>query len=51
MQIPGFVAIASSQVQGHPVICKGDADAIGTLIKVYLPGSSPKSGEDLFIYH
>ena len=43
LQIPGFVAIASSEVpSGTPVICKGKADAIGTLIKVYLPGSSPK---------
>jgi len=51
LQIPGYVAIASSQIQGTPVICHGAADAKGTLIKVYLPGSSPTSVEDYFIYH
>lgn len=52
LQIPGFIAIASSQVEGTPVICHGDVDAAGKLIKVYIPlGSSPTAGEDLFIYH
>jgi len=51
LKIPGYVAIASSQIQGHPVICHGDADAKGTLIKVYLPGGSPTSVESYFIYH
>ena len=50
--IPGFIAIASSQVEGTPVIAHGDVNAAGKLIKVYIPsGSSPKAGEDLFIYH
>jgi len=52
LQIPAFIAIASSQVQGTPVICHGDVDARGTLIKVYFPGgSSPTPGENFFIYH
>jgi hypothetical protein len=51
-QIPAFIAFASSQVQGSPVICHGDVNAQGTLIKVYFPfGGSPTSGEDYYIYH
>ena len=52
LTIPGFIAIASSQVEGTPVICHGDVDAQGKLIKVYIPsGNSPKAAEDYFIYH
>lgn len=50
-KIPAFVAIASSQVQGTPVICHGNVDARGTLIKVYFSPDSPTSGEDYYIYH
>jgi hypothetical protein len=51
LQIPAFVALASSQIQGTPVIMHGDVDAVSTLIKVYMPGSSPTSAEKFFIYH
>jgi hypothetical protein len=53
IQIPGYIAIASSQVEGTPVICNGNADAQGHLIKVYLPGNPPRSGEQgpLYIFH
>lgn len=50
--IPAFLAIASSQVEGTPVISKGDANAKGQIIKVYFPPeSSAKSGENFLIYH
>ncbi|MEI6810004.1 MAG: pilus assembly protein TadG-related protein [bacterium] len=50
--IPAFLAIASSQVEGTPVISKGDADAKGKIIKVYFPpDANPKSGENVLIYH
>lgn len=50
--IPAFLAIASSQVEGTPVISKGDADAEGKIIKVYFPPeSSAKGGEMFMIYH
>jgi hypothetical protein len=48
-QIPAYIAIASSQIEGTPVICHGDVDAQGKLIKVYLPGKTP--GDDFLIYH
>ena len=52
LTIPGFIAIASSQVEGAPVICHGGVDAQGKLIKVYIPsGGSPKPAEDYFIFH
>ena len=51
LQIPAFVALASSQIQGTPVILHGDVDAVSTLIKVYMPGSSPTSAEKFKIYH
>lgn len=37
MKIPAYVAIASSQVQGQPVIGHGSVDAKGKLIRVFLP--------------
>jgi hypothetical protein len=40
LRIPGFVALASSQIEGTPVVLNGDADAKGKLIKVYRPGGS-----------
>jgi hypothetical protein len=48
-QIPAYIAIASSQIEGTPVICHGDVDAQGKLIKVYLPDKTP--GDDFLIYH
>jgi hypothetical protein len=52
LQIPAFVAIASSEVEGTTVICHGDVNAAGKIIKVYFPGgSSPTAGDDFFIYH
>jgi hypothetical protein len=56
LQIPGFVALASSQIEGTPVIAHGDVDARGKLIKVYLPsssGGSPTAVDQApyFIYH
>ncbi|MEI6970807.1 MAG: pilus assembly protein TadG-related protein [bacterium] len=52
LKIPAFLAIASSQVEGTPVVSKGPADARGQIIKVYFPPeSNPKEGEEFFIYH
>lgn len=52
LKIPAFLAIASSQVEGEPVVSKGNADAEGKIIKVYFPPeSNPKSGEQFLIYH
>lgn len=52
MEIPAFLAIASSQVEGDPVISKGDANAKGRLITVHFPpDSNPKKGDKLLIYH
>jgi hypothetical protein len=52
LKIPGFIAIASSQVEGTPVIAKGDVNATGKLIKVYIPsGNSPKEADKFLIYH
>lgn len=49
LMIPAFIAIASSQVEGTPVIDHGDVDAKGKLIQVYLSQST--KGESLLIYH
>jgi len=51
LQIPGYIALASSQVEGTPVVAHGEVNAQPKLIKVYLPGSSPKSLEQYWIYH
>lgn len=52
MEIPAFLAIASSQVEGEPVVSKGDANAKGHLITVHFPpDSNPKKGDKLLIYH
>jgi len=52
LKIPAFVAFASSQVEGEPVISKGAADAQGQIIKVYFPpDSDPTEGEQFLIYH
>jgi len=52
LKIPAFVAFASSQVEGDPVIAKGNTDAEGKIIKVYFPPySDPKPAEDILIYH
>jgi hypothetical protein len=59
LEIPGYVAIASSQVEGTPVIAHTDGDGVnarGKLIKVFLPstsGGSPTAvdKEPFFIYH
>ena len=52
-QIPAFIAIASSQVEGHPVICNGDADAKPYLITVTLPfpSDNTNSAKSYFIFH
>jgi len=49
LEIPAFIAIASSQVEGTPVVSHGDVDAHGKLIKVYLSESTP--GESFWIFH
>jgi hypothetical protein len=52
--IPGFLAVASSQVEGTPVIDHGSADAKGKLIKVYFPQTpiTPEfPGESIGILH
>ena len=56
LTIPGFLALASSQVEGTPVVEHGDVDARGKLIKVFLPstsGGSPTAVDTApyFIYH
>jgi hypothetical protein len=52
-QIPAFIAIASSQIEGHPVICNGDADAKPYLITVTLPfpSDNTNSAKSYFIFH
>lgn len=49
LTIPAFIALASSQVEGTPVISHGDVNAAGKLIKVYF--SSSTEGETFLIYH
>jgi hypothetical protein len=53
LKIPAFLAIASSQVEGHPVICNGDADAKPYLITVTLPfpSDNTNSAKSYFIFH
>ena len=53
LKIPAFLAIASSQVEGHPVICNGDADAKPYLITVTLPfpSNNTNSAKSYFIFH
>lgn len=51
LEIPGLIAIASSQVEGEPVVDKGTADAEGKIISVYFPIGDGYSGERIFIYH
>jgi len=53
LQIPAFLAIASSQIEGHPVICHGDADAKPYLITVTLPwpSNNTNSAKSYFIFH
>lgn len=52
LKIPAFLAVASSQVEGTPVVSKGDANAEGKIIKVYFPPESgAKEGEKFFIFH
>ena len=53
LQIPAFIAIASSQVEGTPVVCKGDADAKPYLITVTLPfpSDNTNSAKNYFIFH
>jgi hypothetical protein len=49
LTIPAFLAIASSQVEGTPVISHGNVDAQGRIIEVYLSSNSP--GTNYWIYH
>ncbi len=52
LQIPAFMAVASSQVEGEPVISKGDANASPRLITVHLPpDSSPTETTAFLIFH
>jgi len=53
LKIPAFLAIASSQIEGHPVICNGDADAKPYLITVTLPfpSDNTNSAKSYFIFH
>ena len=53
LQIPAFIAIASSQIEGHPVICNGAADAKPYLITVTLPfpSDNTNSAANIFIFH
>jgi hypothetical protein len=47
--IPAYIAIASSQCEGTPVISHGAVDAQGRIIEVYLSSNSP--GTNYWIYH
>jgi hypothetical protein len=40
LTVPAVLGIASSQVEGTPVVDKGDTDAKGKLIKVHVPTSA-----------
>ena len=51
LRIPAFVALASSQVEGTPVVAHGKANAKGKLITVHLPFSQDSPGDTLFIFH
>lgn len=39
LTIPSYIAIASSQIEGTPVVCNGNADAVPELIRVCIPES------------
>lgn len=49
LQIPAFLGIASSQVEGEPVVSYGEADARGRLINTHLPYSGSSLAP--VIYH
>jgi hypothetical protein len=52
MTVPAFLGIASSQVEGDPVVAHGDANAVGHLITVqFPPDSDPTSGDNFLIWH
>ena len=52
LSIPAFVALASSQVDGDPVVSKGDVNAKGHLITVHFPpDDDPIEGKKFLIYH
>lgn len=52
LMIPGFIAIASSQVEGTTVNGdNGPYDAQGKLITVYFPSTTPRAGTSVLIYH
>jgi hypothetical protein len=53
LEIPAFLTIASSQVEGDPVIPKGNVDAAGKIIKVHIPAGARRwvEGDKVFIYH
>jgi hypothetical protein len=49
LEIPAFLAFASSQVEGDPVVSKGTPNAQGKLISVYFPTKT--SGASFGILH
>jgi len=51
LTIPAFIAVASSQVEGDPVISNGKVDAAGKLIQVYIPIIGNTPGANLGIFH
>ncbi|HSY43394.1 MAG TPA: pilus assembly protein TadG-related protein [Candidatus Acidoferrum sp.] len=55
LTIPAYIAIASSQIEGTPVVCNGNADAVPELIRVYFPTGTNSPGTELpfpfTIYH
>lgn len=55
LTIPAYIAIASSQVEGTPVVCNGSVDAAGKLIRVYFPTGTNNPATELpfpfTIYH
>ncbi len=52
IKIPSFLAIASSQVEGEPVISYGEANAKPKIITVHFPpDDNPKEGTSMLIYH
>ncbi|MEI8351062.1 MAG: hypothetical protein WCG36_01995, partial [bacterium] len=55
LKVPAFLALASSQVEGDPVVSQTDnVNAEGKIITVYMPLPSyknPTRGDKLLIYH
>lgn len=52
LRIPAVMGIASSHIEGEPVVSEGDANATPKLITVHLPpADNPTAVDDYLIYH